>query len=578
MNKRYYVVPLLICAAAATAAASGTGEDKTRFAHRTGRVAANLPEGCSFRICSFGDERLGIRWPGSDGTEFLGEIGFYLRFRMKGEDEGRVISPSSFFAIDPGFDAGPVYEGANGGIRYPLEGCDDDGDGAIDEDPFDYLDNDADGKTDEDFGVIGNQMAVTRGMDPRTGMTLVQSSYTWAYGHVRDFIGVTSIFRYPEDEDRPGQGKLLDITAVLSVGLEAGPGDDPDRSDDDRYFFIDHKDEETAFGLEGPAHFPAVSDGGSEGFCAVAVFGFEAPGVSGRAFDCVIADTSASFYLEKPEAAEKTVAYRFAPVPELVPGGELRVDWAIVFGSSEKSLSRNITRAIETYRGAVYEDGRVARWVVPARKASYVRLSARLAPVWVGGDRKPAASIILPEMNDEELELIKVGQKISESYERIERRLMVPVDDELMEEREGFVIEGQFTDGTIFTAGIGQEEMDLFASGETSSPERLPEEFMSVYPNPFVSNLNIRLRIAETSGQLQARSGAEFQGISSVRIYDVKGRLVRTIMPDEYLHPGEYDLGWDGNDDSSMPVSPGVYYCKLQIEERTLTKRVILLR
>lgn len=74
------------------------------------------------------------------------------------------------------------------------------------------------------------------------------------------------------------------------------------------------------------------------------------------------------------------------------------------------------------------------------------------------------------------------------------------------------------------------------------------------------------------------RSAPAQPGAGSVKIYDIRGRLVRTVLTEEILHPGEHTLGWDGSDETGMRVAPGVYYCRLQIGERSLTKRVILLR
>ncbi len=77
---------------------------------------------------------------------------------------------------------------------------------------------------------------------------------------------------------------------------------------------------------------------------------------------------------------------------------------------------------------------------------------------------------------------------------------------------------------------------------------------------------------------MQEKSSAAQPGIGSLRVYDVKGRLVRIVLTDEVLHPGEHTLGWDGTDETGTKVSPGVYYCRLQIGDRSLTRRVILLR
>jgi PKD domain-containing protein/Big-like domain-containing protein/putative Ig domain-containing protein len=52
-------------------------------------------------------------------------------------------------------------------------------------------------------------------------------------------------------------------------------------------------------------------------------------------------------------------------------------------------------------------------------------------------------------------------------------------------------------------------------------------------------------------------------GNASVRLFDLQGRLVRVLMPSQYLAPGVHDLTVDGHDDQGRSLSSGVYFYRL---------------
>jgi hypothetical protein len=265
------------------------------------------------------------------------------------------------------------------------------------------------------------------------------------------------------------------------------------------------------------------------------------------------------------------------PVPVLGQGEDVTVEWAVVFAASEERLLRNIERAVETWEG-VEEGGVRHRWIVPARKAARVSAEARLSPLWVQEKRVPAVSVDIPFASGEEIEWIKVAGEQPDTWEQVESRVVAAIGPETLDRMAPFRVEGQLSDGTIFTADIERDEIAAFLGDDSVSPDKLPEEGLNLFPNPFVTSVNISLDVHEAPRTFEQAQPSNESGISSVRIYDVKGRLVRTILEEEFLHPGEYSMGWDGNDENGMKVSPGVYYCKLQIGDRSVTKRVILLR
>jgi photosystem II stability/assembly factor-like uncharacterized protein len=86
----------------------------------------------------------------------------------------------------------------------------------------------------------------------------------------------------------------------------------------------------------------------------------------------------------------------------------------------------------------------------------------------------------------------------------------------------------------------------------------------SVYPNPLRETTKI-------SFALGAGSRVE------ARIYDVEGRLVRTLFSST-LPAGNHELKWDGRDAGGRPVSAGVYFTKIETGSQKLSSKIMVLR
>ena len=84
---------------------------------------------------------------------------------------------------------------------------------------------------------------------------------------------------------------------------------------------------------------------------------------------------------------------------------------------------------------------------------------------------------------------------------------------------------------------------------------------LSSAPNPFSSGTTIRMDLARS-------------GLTKLSIYDVNGRLVRTLA-NAWLPAGQYTLAWDGADDHGVPVRPGVYLSQLRLADAVLSKRLV---
>ncbi|MCK4404486.1 MAG: T9SS type A sorting domain-containing protein [candidate division Zixibacteria bacterium] len=88
------------------------------------------------------------------------------------------------------------------------------------------------------------------------------------------------------------------------------------------------------------------------------------------------------------------------------------------------------------------------------------------------------------------------------------------------------------------------------------------------YPNPF----NPVTRIQYSVGSRQTHPLP-----ITLRIYNVLGQLVRTLV-NEPKEPGSYEVIWDGKDENGNEAASGIYFYRLQAEDFTKAKKMLLLK
>jgi len=84
------------------------------------------------------------------------------------------------------------------------------------------------------------------------------------------------------------------------------------------------------------------------------------------------------------------------------------------------------------------------------------------------------------------------------------------------------------------------------------------------YPNPFNPETTIDFTIPES-------------GHVTIDVYNVAGQKVRRLFS-EYMPAGTNKLVWDGENDSGITVSSGVYFFRLEMGDIVLSHRMMLLR
>ena len=85
------------------------------------------------------------------------------------------------------------------------------------------------------------------------------------------------------------------------------------------------------------------------------------------------------------------------------------------------------------------------------------------------------------------------------------------------------------------------------------------------FPNPARRRTTLRLHW-----------GASPPGRVSLRLFDVRGRRVRTLL-DRPFYGTDLEVVWDGRDERGAPVPPGVYLAVLRSRGRARTRKIVWL-
>lgn len=65
---------------------------------------------------------------------------------------------------------------------------------------------------------------------------------------------------------------------------------------------------------------------------------------------------------------------------------------------------------------------------------------------------------------------------------------------------------------------------------------------------------------------------------TTLDIFDVSGRRIRSLIDRVVYRPGEYSIFWNGNDDNGRAVASGIYFYRLQTRMHRATGKVLLVR
>jgi len=87
------------------------------------------------------------------------------------------------------------------------------------------------------------------------------------------------------------------------------------------------------------------------------------------------------------------------------------------------------------------------------------------------------------------------------------------------------------------------------------------------YPNPFNSSTQIRFSLTTAQGMTRV----------VVNVFNILGQKIRNLL-DKSLAPGEYELSWDGRNQSAMEMGSGVYFISLETPYYRETIKALLIK
>lgn len=137
---------------------------------------------------------------------------------------------------------------------------------------------------------------------------------------------------------------------------------------------------------------------------------------------------------------------------------------------------------------------------------------------------------------------------------------------------DGTVITGE--DAVVVVGNAGSSalagrslETPLVDTRTSAGDSRIPEKFAlhQNVPNPFNPTTGIRFDVPAGGG------------LVTLRIYDVSGRLVRTLVNGVHV-AGQKSVTWDGRNDAGSPVATGTYLYRLTGPGFEQTRKMLLLK
>jgi hypothetical protein len=513
-------------------------------------------------------------------------------------------------------------EGAENGHRGFARDADDDGDGSTDEDRHDGRDNDGDGEVDEDFAAVSDQMTVVDAT--RDGRTLHLETYHWAYPHLQRTLLVSIDLKaasgQPIDADvliaaAAGGWQRSDLNCRArpaerrtdAASLSALVSGQPDPRDRARTIWM------------GIAPLdPAGARGGRDGRVRREKRSLAVPFIDGRA---QLAIAIAPTYLQLTGSlAAATAVYAGAVdpvtgqsvrwiVPPLMPTDPSRPAQAAYWSDEEGAtyLAFELQPASDqlfdpdlfTWGDRPLGSPTAIAWYphagdvveIPWQPLSPALLKTRTTQLCdpygaivadaAGEDGRLVFRFAPPSSTESAPQTIRPAAKTVTARSLDGRRVTLP----LVPGEPTPAAADQPSDDTDSSVDHGRP--DEPASNRPSLNPRLLE----TYPNPFRDVTQVRFSVPRTVGEgfvwrpdqqpsLAPESAIPYSSgypMVTVSIYGLNGQEIAALFA-EQVSPGEYHASWNGADLHGRPVAAGTYFCKLQVDKWSVTKRLVFLR
>jgi len=535
-----------------------------------------------------------------------------------------------------------VGEGVRGGHRGFSSQADDDGDGRIDEDPLDGIDNDQDGKIDEDFGAISDAMVAVHLSNGGSGNRDAHMEYYhWGHpslgstvflsaGGGQDASGggtyriLTSGSEWQETGINPllhaviGQPEMENLVAFVSRVNPDGriPEEDPCSADTGLWLGVMILEEESSTRVlldTDRLDLPLGRDPVPLAVCAAESW-LQLNRILGEArrlyeglTDPV--DNRQARWIVPPACS----ACRSSVVPGfgLVGAAEGRLILSAEITAGQCGL---LDPDLFRVDGRLLGSPREIRWLPAEGKGAAISWSCpttellREGSLVGAGPFLPVAGLLDHQARGR-LEFV-FDPRENILADDLDSALAAPVE-----------VAGRYLDGRLFRTSLrapAAEEWEAPANVATSpAPEAVEDaargfaedrarllnsdrnhlglspNLLLGWPNPFNEVISIRFTVPGTMREAfvwkdneEQPTAIELEGEVpwpggqpgvSVKIYSIQGQELVTLHS-ATLGAGDYTVQWNGADAFGRKMASGTYFCKLQMDDWSVTRRFVFIR
>lgn len=114
-----------------------------------------------------------------------------------------------------------------------------------------------------------------------------------------------------------------------------------------------------------------------------------------------------------------------------------------------------------------------------------------------------------------------------------------------------------------YSSGTGEIRRLIFGPGAAPSPP--PVQLLAPFPSPAIGAATLPYDLA-------------VEAVVTLRLYDLRGRLVRTLIGGETRSSGANAEPWDGRDDDGRDAPSGIYIARLGVPGYHVERRLALIR
>lgn len=188
----------------------------------------------------------------------------------------------------------------------------------------------------------------------------------------------------------------------------------------------------------------------------------------------------------------------------------------------------------------------------------------KLYPSLIITTKHPEGDVFIIETNALFSEDFKLSFAIKENEIRTFQRLTASGWEQLE----------SYTDETRSAIWAYSSEPGIYGILEGGELKVVPTEFnlSDAFPNPFNLSTTIRY-VVPVEGDFKENHSSRI----NLNIYNIRGQLVKNLVSSDQS-PGQYDIIWNGANESGRIVATGIYLMRLSVGDNIATKKLTVLK